>query len=232
MITLRKHNERGHLNFGWLDTYHTFSFGSYFDRQHMGFRSLRVINQDRIEAGQGFGTHPHDNMEIFTYVTKGALAHKDSMGSEEVIHEGDVQVMSAGSGITHSEYNHLKDSATELYQIWLLPNKKDVTPQYQQHHFERDEKLNTLKLILSSEKQGNAMVIHQDANIYASILEETRSLSYNIEPKRHVWIQVVSGTITVNGTEAVKGDGIAISEESELLITAKSESEFLLFDLD
>lgn len=232
MITVRKHSDRGHFNFGWLDTHHTFSFGSYFDRNHMNFRSLRVINQDRIEAGQGFGTHPHDNMEIFTYVTKGALAHKDSMGSEEVIREGDVQIMSAGTGITHSEYNHLQDSATHLYQIWIMPNQKNLTPRYEQRYFKPEEKHNTLKLILAPTKQDNALIIHQDAYVYASVLDTLTTLHFEPKPERYIWIQVVSGNITVNDISAEAGDGISISEERTLKITAVSDAELLLFDLN
>lgn len=231
MITLRKHNDRGHLNFGWLDTYHTFSFGSYFDRHHMGFRTLRVINQDTIVGGQGFGTHPHDNMEIFTYVTKGALAHKDSMGFEKVINAGDVQIMSAGSGITHSEYNHLPSNTTELYQIWILPNQQGLTPQYQQTHIARDKKLNTLKLILAPDVQEEALKIHQDAYVYASILEKEHTLEFTIKPNRNIWIQIISGTLSVNEIDTEAGDGIAITEEDSITLKANEETEFLLFDL-
>jgi len=231
MISVRKSNERGHLNFGWLDTYHTFSFGSYFDRHHMQFQSLRVINQDTIEAGHGFPTHPHDNMEIFTYVTKGALAHKDSMGSEEVIREGDVQIMSAGTGITHSEYNDLKDATTELYQIWIMPNQQNLTPQYQQHHFKPEEKQNILKLILAPKQQDNALIIHQDAYVYASLLDTNMSLTHEIKDGRHIWIQVVSGELIINGLKVETSDGVAISDEDSVTIEAISDSEFLLFDL-
>lgn len=229
-MKLRKSLERGHLNFGWLDTYHTFSFGEYYDPQHMGFRKLRVINEDRVAANQGFGTHPHNNMEIITYVLSGELSHKDSMGNGSTIYPGDVQRMSAGTGVTHSEFNH-SSHEVHLLQIWILPAIQNLTPSYEQKCFLEEEKKNRLCLVASQDARAGSVKIHQDLDLYASILDEGHDLEFLLKPQRAAWIQVVSGKLEINGVVAQAGDGISTENETNLKISAKEKSEFLLFDL-
>jgi quercetin 2,3-dioxygenase len=235
MITLRKSKERGHANHGWLDTYHTFSFDSYFDPKFMGFRSLRVINEDRVAPANGFGTHGHNDMEIITYVLEGALEHKDSMGNIGVIRPGEVQRMSAGTGVRHSEYNHSETEPVHLLQIWILPASKGITPSYEQQNFGVGERSKTLKQIAVSDagKNGsNAVKVHQDVSLYSSILQPGESVKYNLAPDRYAWLQVARGSADLNGLELQAGDGAAVEKESALQITGKQkDTEVLLFDL-
>ncbi len=231
MLKKRPAGERGHFNFGWLDTNHSFSFGEYYDPAHMGFRSLRVINDDVIMGGQGFGTHPHQNMEILTYVLEGELAHKDSMGTGSVIYPGDVQRMSAGTGVTHSEFNNSEVEASHLLQIWVIPEKEGLKPSYEQRNFDESEKKNRLRLIASRNGDEGSVVMHQDIKIYSSILEDSQNLSFTASPQRYYWIQMVKGNLSVNGMGLQSGDGLAIEKEAQLDFKASENSEFLLFDL-
>lgn len=232
MLQIRKSEERGHANHGWLDTNYTFSFSDYYDPNYMGFRHLRVINEDYIAGGMGFGTHPHNNMEIITYIIEGALEHKDSMGTGSVIHAGDVQRMSAGHGVTHSEFNHLKDKDTHLLQIWLLPEKRNIEPSYEEKNFDQKAKLNNLLLIASKNGKDNSLHINQDVNLYASILEKNHELTFESDVTRNTWIQMVKGSLTLNKDFTLnQGDGVAISNEAKLNLVAESDCEFLLFDL-
>lgn len=232
MIKVRKSEDRGHANHGWLDSYHTFSFANYYDPENMGFRDLRVINQDKVDAGMGFGSHPHSNMEIISYVLEGELAHKDSMGTSSVIVPGDVQRMSAGTGVVHSEFNNSKENNVRFLQIWILPEKINITPSYDQKNFKREEKLNSLRLIVSKSGEEGSISINQDINLYASVLEEGKEINYEIPEGRHVWLHVAAGKIKINNEHELKlGDAVAISAEKEVNIKGLSESEFLLFDL-
>ncbi len=233
MLTLRPSAARGHLNFGWLDTFHTFSFGEYRDPAHMGFRALRVINQDVVSPSNGFDTHPHRDMEIVTYVLSGELSHKDSSGGRGVLRRGDVQHMTAGSGIQHSEANDSPTEPVHLLQIWLFPRAKGLTPAYDQKHWTDDAKRNTLALLASPTGDRGSLTIQQDASIFASILEPGRSLTHALAPGRHAWLQLITGSATVNGQTMHAGDGLAVSDESSLTIAASSPvaAEFLLFDL-
>jgi quercetin 2,3-dioxygenase len=231
MITIRKAEERGHFDFGWLNTYHTFSFGEYYDPRNMGFRSLRVINEDFVHAGRGFPTHGHRDMEIITYVLKGGLAHKDSMGNGSIIRPGDVQRMSAGTGVRHSEANPSQDESVHLLQIWLLPNQLNVEPSYAEKKFSDEEKRGRLRLVASPDGSDGSVSMHQDARLYASLLDAEQQVSYELAPDRHAWVQVARGTIEINGQALKQGDGAAISEERDLTIAGKEPSEILLFDL-
>lgn len=231
MITIRKAEERGHANHGWLNSYHTFSFADYYDPNHMGFRSLRVINEDRVQASRGFGAHPHRDMEIFSYVLEGALEHKDSMGNSSVIRPGEVQIMSAGTGIVHSEYNHSQSDLVHFLQIWIVPNQRALTPRYDQKMFSKEDKQGKLRLVVSQDGREGSVIIHQDANIYASLLDAGQQVNYQIKPNRHTWVQVVKGSIDLNGKLLSTGDAAAITEENKLVLSAKANSEILLFDL-
>ena len=232
MIAIRKAAERGHANHGWLDTYHTFSFGSYRDPLQMGFRSLRVMNEDFVAPGQGFGTHPHHDMEIVTYVLQGALEHKDSMGNGEVLRPGEFQRMSAGTGITHSEFNPSETEPVHLYQIWLRPERNGIEPSYEQKQFSEAERHNRLRLVASQDAAYDSLLIHQDARIYLSSLSKGKHVKHSIAPERHAWLQVLRGTVSVNERELATSDGAAISEESELHILATQPGEVMLFDLN
>jgi redox-sensitive bicupin YhaK (pirin superfamily) len=231
MITLRRSAERGHANIGWLDSYFSFSFASYYDPKHMGFRSLRVINDDRIEAGQGFGPHAHRDMEIITYMVEGKLRHRDSMGEQHVLGPNEVQTMSAGTGIVHSEFNASNVEQSHSIQIWIEPSEEDVKPSYQQIAFDPAEKHGRLKLLAAPE--AGATVIHQDARLYVSELIPDQRVDHTLAPRRHAWIQVVSGDVTLNGQELHEGDGAAVSEETSLSFAGSGSvgGEFLLFDL-
>ena len=231
MITVRKSNDRGHLNFGWLDTFHTFSFGEYHDPNHMGFRELRVINEDRVAPGRGFGTHPHRDMEIVTYVLQGALEHKDSMGNGSVIRPGDVQRMSAGTGVTHSEFNSSPNEEVHLLQIWILPEKAGLTPSYEQKNFSDSSKEGVLKLIASPDGREGAVTLHQDVSLYASILKSGETLEYALNSKRFAWIQMIRGEIKVEDFVLKAGDGASLENEEKIVLKAKEDSEILLFDL-
>ena len=232
MITVRPANERGHANHGWLNTYHTFSFSSYYDPQQMGFRSLRVMNEDFVAPGQGFGTHPHNDMEIVTYVLQGALEHKDSMGNGEVLRPGEFQRMSAGTGITHSEFNPSSNEAVHLYQIWLLPEAKGIEPSYEQKQFPLEERTNRLRLVASRDAEHGSLLIHQDARIYLSSLDTGEQVQYSLAEGRHAWLQVLQGSVTLNGQALSTSDGAAVSDERELTIAASQAAEVMLFDLN
>ncbi len=231
MIRVRKASERGHFNHGWLDTYHTFSFSRYYDPRHMGFRALRGINEDRVHPGQGFGTHPHEDMEIVTYVLSGALAHKDSLGTGSTIRPGVLQRMTAGTGITHSEFNPSQDEPVHLYQIWLLPEREGLEPSYEQKAFLEAERRNRLRLVASPAGSDGSLTIRQDARLYLATLDEGHEVSQDIPSGRHAWLQVLRGNVNLNGQAISAGDGAAVSEESVLAIRANSPSEVLLFDL-
>ncbi|MCC6794956.1 MAG: pirin family protein [Candidatus Hydrogenedentes bacterium] len=231
MVTVRKANERGHANHGWLDTYHTFSFSNYYDPEHMGFRALRVINEDVVAPGRGFGTHPHSDMEIVTYVLKGALQHKDSMGNGSVLKAGEVQRMSAGSGITHSEFNASKDEPVHLYQIWLQPEKRGVEPSYEERTFDPAGKQGQWQTIASRDARDASMRINQDATLSLAALDGGSKLEYPLEQGRHAWLQVIRGEVSVNGTKLQTSDAAAVSNESTVKIEAGSDAEVMLFDL-
>lgn len=234
MITTRPAAERGHFDHGWLNTYHTFSFADYHDPRHTHFRGLRVINEDTVQPGGGFGTHPHRDMEIITYILQGAVAHKDSMGTGSIIVPGDVQRMSAGTGVLHSEFNHSRDELVHLLQIWIFPSERGLKPSYEQKTFTAEEKLNRLRLVASPDASEGSVILHSDARIYGSLLEPGASVTHALAQERGAWIQVVSGAIEVNGKRLAAGDGAAIENEKLLTITGRAESgrsEFLLFDL-
>jgi redox-sensitive bicupin YhaK (pirin superfamily) len=231
MIQIRKAEDRGHANHGWLDTYHTFSFSSYQDPEHMQFRSLRVMNEDVVAPGQGFGTHPHHDMEIVTYVLEGALEHKDSMGNGEVLRPGEFQRMSAGTGITHSEFNPSDSESVHLYQIWLAPERTGIEPSYEQKQFPLEERHNRLRLVASRDAESGSLRIHQDACIYLANLDEDKRIGHQLAASRHAWLQVLRGTIVLNGESMSTSDGAAISSESTLEITASANAEVMLFDL-
>ena len=228
MLTIRRSSDRGYFDFGWLKTFHTFSFGDYYDPRYMHFETLRVINHDFIAAGVGFPTHPHKDMEILTYVLSGTVAHKDSMGNQTQITAGEAQIMSAGSGITHSELNASQSQELELLQIWILPNKKNIQPRYGQFEFSRQEKLNHLCKIADPMGGDKVIQIFQDVTIHASILEPGSTLDVDLK-KAPAWIQVARGEIKVNGEALQTGDGVAIRDIESLKLTATKETEFLLF---
>jgi quercetin 2,3-dioxygenase len=229
MKTLRLAGDRGHANHGWLDSYHTFSFSSYQDPNHMGFRSLRVINDDRVDPGQGFPTHSHRDMEIITVVLEGAVAHRDSLGNVATIRPGEVQRMTAGTGITHSEFNPSETELTHLLQIWILPDQTGLTPGYEQLEF--PDRLNKLCLMASPNGQDQSITIHQDVLLYGSQLETDRHVDYTIAPGRHLWIQMTGGEVTIGDQRLATGDGLAVSDEELVTIAAVTPAEFLLFDL-
>ncbi|MGJ3251336.1 MAG: pirin family protein [Elainellaceae cyanobacterium] len=232
MITIRSSGTRGVANFGWLDSRHTFSFGHYFDPEHMGFSSLRVINEDKVQPGRGFGTHGHRDMEIISYVLDGALEHQDNIGNGSVIRPGDVQRMSAGTGIQHSEFNASQTDPVHFLQIWVLPNQKALNPEYEQIHISKEEKHGTLRLIGSQEGRNGSVTIHQDVNLYATLLNDGETLSYSLANGRVAWVQVARGAIQLNGQLVSAGDGVAIAHEDTLILQgASAEAEVLLFDL-
>ena len=230
MITVRKSKERGYTNQGWLKSFHSFSFASYFDRQHMKFRALRVLNEDWIEGGEGFDTHPHENMEILTYVIDGEIEHKDSMGNGSVIRAGELQRMTAGAGVTHREFNS-SDKVAHLLQIWIYPERAALEPGYEQRSFSGQQIPNQLTLLASQTGRDGSLMIHQDIELYGGLLEQGQMLQYTIDPDRHAWVQVVGGVIVINGILLHTGDGAAIDEEKLLAIAANQGSNFLLFDL-
>jgi quercetin 2,3-dioxygenase len=231
MIRVRKASERGHFDHGWLDTYHTFSFARYHDPRQMGFRALRVINEDRVGPGRGFGTHPHEDMEIVTYVLSGALAHRDSLGTGSTILPGELQRMTAGTGITHSEFNPSATEPVHLYQIWLLPDQEGLDPSYEQRAFPEDERRNRLRLVASPDGRDGSLTIRQDARLYLSTLDEGHEVSHALATARHAWMQVLRGGVDLNGLALSAGDGAAVSDESGLAIRADGPSELMLFDL-
>lgn len=231
MIQVRQAVDRGHANHGWLDTYHTFSFGTYQDSAHMRFRSLRVMNEDFVAPGKGFGTHPHHDMEIVTYVLEGALEHKDSMGNGEVLRPGEFQRMSAGTGMTHSEFNPSATESVHLYQIWLYPERKGIEPSYEQKRFPEDERHNRLRLVASRDAAENSLMIHQDARIFLASLDHGVEAVHLLKSGRGAWLQVLRGSVSLNGLPLNTGDGAAISEESSLQMQAIEDAEIMLFDL-
>jgi redox-sensitive bicupin YhaK (pirin superfamily) len=231
MITLRRNEERGGGDYGWLNTKHTFSFSDYWDPRWMGFRSLRVINEDYVAPASGFPTHPHSDMEIITYVLEGQLEHKDSLGTGSVILPGDGQRMTAGRGIRHSEYNPSKTEQVHLYQIWLLPEKKGLEPSYEQKSFPTEEKQGKLRLIASPDAKDGSVKIRQDARLYVSLLKPGEEVTHAFGAHRHGWLQVAKGSVEVNGQSFEQGDGAAISDEPKLHIKGAQDSEVLLFDL-
>ena len=234
MIEVRKSNDRGHASHGWLDTYHTFSFDTYYDPSNMGFRSLRVINEDRVGPGQGFGMHPHRDMEIITYVLEGALEHRDSMGNRGVIKPGEVQRMSAGSGVRHSEFNHSEAESVHLLQIWIEPKEHGIKPSYEEKALDRAQLRGKLTPVAAPNPNGSgAVTIHQDAKLFATVLEGEDQVAHKLDRGRHAWVQVARGKVSVNGQELAAGDGAAISDEAavQLAATSSEPAEVLLFDL-
>ena len=232
MINIRRSNERGHANHGWLDTHFSFSFADYYDPNFMGFRDLRVINEDFIEPGQGFPKHGHRDMEIITYMISGEISHRDSMGNGETIHPNEVQRMTAGTGVLHSEYSSPTDR-THLLQIWILPEKRNLQPGYEQKEFATEDKQGKLKLIASRGGDDGSVHINQDVKVYASVLKDAEAVELDLAEGRHAWIQVISGELDVNGEKLLAGDGAAISDETNLKLRAlNTNTEFLLFDLN
>lgn len=231
MMSLRRANERGQQDFGWLETKHTFSFGHYHDPEHTGFRALRVINEDRVRAGEGFGTHGHDNMEIISYVVGGTLAHKDSMGSLSELRPGDLQVMSAGTGITHSEFNSSESDSLHFLQIWILPEERNREPRYAEQHFPVEERRGALVRAVGPDGSDAPLTVGQDASLYVTVLGPEESVEHSLEEGRHAWVQVVAGSVEANGLELSAGDGLAVSDESKVVLTGSSTAELLLFDL-
>jgi redox-sensitive bicupin YhaK (pirin superfamily) len=231
MIIVRPGKERGHFDHGWLDTYHTFSFSQYHDPAQMGFRALRVINEDRVEPGAGFPPHSHRDMEIITYVLAGGLAHKDSMGNASTIRPGNVQRMSAGTGVTHSEYNGSDTEPVHLLQIWILPQTRNLPPSYEEKVFSAADKQGRLRLVASEDARDGSARIHQDASVFASLLEPGQTVRHALAPARGAWIHLVSGAATVNGKLLATGDGAAIEHEPQIEIVATTPTELLLFDL-
>jgi quercetin 2,3-dioxygenase len=231
MITVRPAADRGHADHGWLDTRHTFSFASYHDPRHMGFRSLRVINEDRVKPGEGFGTHAHRDMEILTWVLEGALGHKDSMGNGSIIRPGDLQRMSAGTGITHSEFNPSGEEMVHFLQIWLLPRERGLPPGYEQRRFPPEERRGRLRLIAAGDGRDGAVTIHQDADLWTALLEPDESVRHALAPGRAAWVHVARGGASLNGRTLGSGDGAAVSDEQMLEIAGAADAEVLLFDL-
>ena len=231
MMEIRKSNQRGHANHGWLDSHFTFSFADYFDPGHVQFRTLRVMNDDRVAGGGGFPKHPHRDMEIVTYVLEGALEHKDSMGNGSVIRPGDVQYMSAGTGVAHSEFNASETAPVHLYQIWMLPEKQGLKPRYDQKNFSEAEKRGRLRVVASPDGREGSVKIRQNNELYATVLGAGETVKHELKPARHAYVQVARGTIKLNGTALETGDGAAISGEKAVELTGVGDAEVLLFDL-
>ncbi len=231
MLTVRPAAERGHAQHGWLDSRHTFSFADYYDPEHMGFRALRVINEDRVEPGRGFGRHHHDDMEIVTYVLDGVLAHQDSLGNGAEIQPGEVQRMSAGTGIDHSEFNHSADRRVHFLQIWILPERLGLRPSYEQRSFPLGEPRDELLLVASRDGRDGSVTVHQDVEIRAGRLRRGARFAYALRPGRHAWLQVARGAVDASGKRLAAGDGLAVSDEKQLELVATEDAEVLLFDL-
>jgi len=231
MINIRKSNDRGHADLGWLDSHFTFSFAEYYDPGHVQFRTLRVMNDDRVAGGGGFPTHPHRDMEIVTYVLDGALEHRDSMGNGSVIRPGDVQYMSAGTGVRHSEFNASKTEPVHLYQIWMLPEKEGLKPAYDQKNFREEEKRGKLRLVASPDGRDGSVKIRQDNELYATVLGAGESVKHALKPERYAYVQVARGSVTLNGKQLDEGDGAAISAEKSVELAGVKDAEVLLFDL-
>ena len=231
MITVRKAQERGHARHGWLESFHTFSFAGYHDPEHMGFRDLRVINEDRVQPERGFGTHAHRDMEIVSYVLAGALEHRDSLGTGSVIRPGDVQRMSAGTGVSHSEFNHSASELVHFLQIWILPEREGLPPSYEQKHFPAEERTGALRLVASADARDGSIRIHQDVALYATLLGAGDAVEHALRPGRHAWLQLARGSCTLNGVPLEAGDGAAVSGETALRIRGTVAAELILFDL-
>jgi redox-sensitive bicupin YhaK (pirin superfamily) len=231
MITVRKAQERGHARHGWLESFHTFSFADYHDPAHMGFRDLRVINEDRVQPGRGFGTHSHRDMEIVSYVLSGALAHEDSLGTGSVIRPGDVQRMSAGTGVSHSELNPSPTEPVHFLQIWILPERDGLAPSYEQRHFPAAERAGRLRLVASRDGRDGSLRVHQDVAVHAALLGPGHAVAHALRPGRHAWLQVARGRCTLNGVALEVGDGAAVSDETSLRLERADDAEVLLFDL-
>lgn len=231
MITIRRSQERGHFDHGWLNTYHTFSFDQYYDPRYTSFRNLRVINEDFVAAGRGFPKHGHRDMEIITYILEGALKHEDSMGNGSIIRPGDVQRMTAGTGVRHSEQNASLSERVHLLQIWILPHTVGLEPGYEQKAFSEDERRDQLRLIASEDGREGSVLVHQDVSLFASILPAGKEVEHAMDPLRYGWIQVARGAVSVNGEKADQGDGVIVVGESSLRIKAEQNAEVLLFDL-
>jgi redox-sensitive bicupin YhaK (pirin superfamily) len=231
MLTLRRAEERGRANFGWLDSRHSFSFGHYFDEKHMGFGPLRVINDDRVVGGGGFPTHPHADMEIISYVLEGGLEHKDSLGTGSVVKPGDVQRMSAGSGVRHSEFNASRNDPVHFLQIWIIPERRGIEPSYEQKTFSDADKRGRLRLVGSRDGRDGSVTIHQDVDFYATVLGDGDTVAHELKPGRVAWVQVARGTVTLNGEQLYSGDGVAVEEAGKLVLTGTSEAEVLVFDM-
>ena len=231
MITIRRAKERGRTDAGWLDSRHSFSFSDYHDPAHMGFRTLRVINDDRVSPGSGFGTHPHQDMEIISYVLAGALEHRDSMGNGSVIRPGDVQRMSAGTGVTHSEWNHSEAEPVHFLQIWILPERRGITPGYEQKSFGPSDLGSCLRLVASRDGRDGSLTLHQDASLFIARLSAGEIVRHDLAPGRHAWVQVARGSLALNGVALDEGDGASTSEGPRLELRATEDAEVLLFDL-
>ena len=228
---IRKSKERGHANHGWLDSYHSFSFANYYDPKHMGFSVLRVINEDIVEGGQGFGMHSHRDMEIVTYMLGGAIQHKDSMGNGSVIRAGDVQRMTAGTGVRHSEFNASNEEPAHLLQIWLLPETNGIEPGYEEKHFDAASKANQWRLIASRNAREGSLLIHQDVDLFATVLAAGKKLEYTTRPGRSLYFQIARGSVQVNGTQLETGDAVAMDDVSNVEIVSQTDAEIVLFDL-
>jgi len=231
MLDIRKAADRGVANHGWLNSHHTFSFANYYDPKQVGFSDLLVINDDRVAPAQGFGKHPHRDMEIFSYVLEGALEHKDTMGTGSVIEPGDVQLMSAGRGVAHSEFNHSPTSPVHFLQIWIVPNEKGITPEYQQQRFTPEEKRGRLRLIMSPDGADNSLHIHQNARVYAGLFDGDESATLSIAPNRYAYVHVARGSVELNGVALGEGDGVRVREETALTLSKGRDAEVLVFDL-
>jgi redox-sensitive bicupin YhaK (pirin superfamily) len=231
MIAIRRANERGHFNHGWLDTFHTFSFGDYFDPSHTQFRALRVMNEDRIDPGQGFGTHGHRDMEIVTYVLEGSLEHRDSLGNGSILRAGELQRMTAGTGIRHSEFNPSPEECVHMYQIWLLPERPGLTPGYEQKSFSETGRHNEWRLVASPDAADGSLKINQDARLYLADLDDGNELAYRIGTGRHAWLQVLRGGAIISGESLQAGDGVAVSDEKHITVATDEKCGMMLFDL-
>jgi len=231
MLQKRPANERGGGDHGWLNTRHTFSFNDYYDPEYMGFRVLRVINEDRVQPGQGFGTHGHRDMEIISYVLEGALAHKDSLGTGSVLRPGEFQHMTAGTGIRHSEFNPSETELVHFYQIWIVPERQGLRPSYQQRAFPEDERRGRLRVVASPDGRDGSLTIRQDAQVFLASLGENQEVTHELERGRYAWLQVLRGALQLNGLDLAAGDGVAVSEEPALVIRATKSSEVMLFDM-
>lgn len=231
MLEIRKAADRGHAQHGWLNSHHTFSFAEYYDRAHMGWSALRVINDDTVQAGEGFGAHGHRDMEIFSYVLEGALEHKDSMGSGSVIRPGDVQLMSAGTGVQHSEFNHSRTEPVHFLQIWIIPKFSGIKPNYQEKRFSDEEKRGRLRLVVSPDGQDGSLTIVQDARVYAGLLDGDEKIEQPLPAGRHAYVHVARGQLTLNGLSLSAGDGVKIADETMLTLAGGENAEVLVFDL-